>query len=144
MKKIINFNFCKYKDLVESNLVAPPESDDKPVEVNDPLRPLLKIIYSIGSDGYPVGDLAYYVGNKSNPEVQRFILENLMQDVSAAAAPASMTLDDDQITALTRRSGESLSQYVQRLNQSVEVDKSIISRALESVSKPHVEDKPAE
>ena len=86
MAKNLNFNHLQNLQEILDGLVKMHEPKDR-VENTDPMQSLLKVIYSIGSDGYPVGDLAYYVGNKANPEVQRFILENLMRDVSGSANP---------------------------------------------------------
>lgn len=143
MNKCLNFNFCKYQKEVAENLVDLVIEDPK-VEVKDPMQPMYKIIYSLGVDGYPVGELAYYVGKSANPDVQRFILENLLMDVSANANPSSMNLSDDQITLFTRRSDESLSSYVTRLNESIQKDSYLIDAAQRSVQEHQVQNQPAE
>ena len=48
---------------------------------------LLSIIYAKDSFNLPSGDLQYYVNPKANPEVQKFILDNLMMDVSSDTTP---------------------------------------------------------
>lgn len=101
---------------------------------------LLRIIYQAGADGFPVGDLAYFVGKKSNPEVQRFILDNLMGDVSSQRNPAIAGLSDEQITSLMRKSDETLASYCSRLNDSIAKDKFIIQHAKQSVSSSQNED----
>lgn len=132
MAKNLNFNHLQNLPEILAGQVKMHEPKDR-VESTDPMQSLLKIIYSIGSDGYPVGDLAYFVGNKSNPEVQRFILENLMRDVSGSANPGSLGLSDEEITAMTRGSNESMAAYAQRLNASIEKDAFIIQNAKQSV-----------
>ena len=137
MEKNYNFNHLPDLDEIKSNLVE-LNNDREQTESTDPAQSILKIIYAIGADGWPVGDLAYFVGNKSNPEVQRFILDNLMRDVSSARNPMNMNLSDDEITTLTRQSGETVQQYVNRLNSSIEKDtyilKSVANAKKQSVS----------
>lgn len=132
MRNIAYKHLEKYQDIIANLEELEPHTFEDVVDP-DPGQSLLKVIYSIGADGYPVGDLAYFVSNKSNPEVQRFILDNLMQDVSMAATPAVQGLDDDMITFLTRQSGESVQAYASRLNESIQKDKYILDYAKRSV-----------
>lgn len=144
-----NYNFKHLPDLeeIKSNQVE-LINDIEQSEFTDPAQSILKVIYSIGADGWPVGDLAYFVGNKSNPDVQRFILDNLMRDVSSARNPMNMNLSDDEITTLTRQSGETVQQYVSRLNSSIEKDtyilKSVANAKKQSVSASKVKDSPTQ
>ena len=126
--KNLNFNHLPNLEEILKNQIELKDDPEK-VEQNDAAQSLLKIIYSIGSDGWPVGDLAYFVGNKANPEVQRFILDNLMRDVSGARNPMNMKLSDDEITTLTRQSNETMQQYASRLNSSIEKDTYILKAA---------------
>ena len=135
MRNIAYKHLEKYQDIINNLEELEPHTFEEVVDT-DPGQSLLKVVYSIGADGYPVGDLAYFVSNKSNPDVQRYILENLMQDVSMAATPAVQGLDDDMITVLTRKSGESVQEYAARLNESVEKDTYIIDYAKRAVQQP--------
>lgn len=135
MRNINYKHLEKYQDIINNLEELEPHQFEDVVD-QDPGQSLLKVIYSIGADGFPVGDLAYFVSNKSNPEVQRFILDNLMQDVSMAATPAAQGLDDDMITALTRQSGESVQAYAARLNESVQKDKYILDYAQRVIQQP--------
>lgn len=132
MRNINYKHLEKYQDIM-ANVEPLQEPESETVVDQDPKQSLLQVIYSIGADGWPVGDLAYFVSNKSNPEVQRFILENLMQDVSAAANPSVEGLDDDTITCFTRQSGESKIDYLNRLNSSIQKDVYIINEAQRSI-----------
>lgn len=125
----VNFNYAKYKDSVDSAIVPPPSVENKLIEDNDATTSLLNVIYSIGADGWPVGDLAVYAGRNASPEVKKFILDNLLRDVSGNANPSSMELDDDTITVLTRGSNETQHQYVQRLADSIDKDKYILDKS---------------
>lgn len=144
MNKNLNYNFAKNIDQINAGTVPYPPVDN-PVEVEvSESDSLLRIIYSIGSDGYPVGDLAVYAGKNASPEVKKFILDNLMQDVSGHANPASVGLSDDEITSLTRQSGESMSDYAVRLNSSIEKDRFILNASKRSVSNDKVQNQPTE
>lgn len=131
-----NLNFQHLLDLDEilEGQIELKNPDDNTVEDTDPAQSLLKIIYASGESGWPVGELAYFVGNKANPEVQRFILDNLMRDVSGACNPMNMNLSDEEITILTRQSDETNSQYISRLNSSIEKDTYLLKRAQSVVS----------
>ena len=144
MNKNLDFNFCKHQKDIEAGFVESiiPEKNVQ-VEQSETDQ-LLRMIYQQGADGFPVGDLAWFVGNKANPEVQSFILKNLMGDVSSAANPAIAGLSDEQITLLTRQSGESMQQYTSRLNDSIQKDKFIIQSAKQSVSADKDKDKATE
>lgn len=141
MEKNLNFNHLPDLDDILSN-----REELKDLEVNvenvDPQQSLLRIIYAVGEDGWPIGDLAYFVGNKANPEVQRFILDNLMRDVSGARNPANMNLSDEEITILTRQSNETNAQYVSRLNSSIDKDKMILDYAKRAVQANKVPKQP--
>ena len=134
MNNCLNFNFCKYKEDVDNGIQELKPLTSEKVEDNDISSSLLRTIYSVGEDGYPVGDLATFVGKNASPEVKKFILDNLMRDVSGMANPSSTGLSDDDITLLTRQSGESMHSYAQRLNESIDKDKYILSYAKRVVS----------
>lgn len=129
MNKDLNFNFNKHHDEVLSTVVDPPKDEEQVEKQYSDSDALLKAIYQIGSDGYPVGDLAIYAGKNASPEVKKFILDNLMRDVSGMANPASMNLSDDEIVTLTRGSNETMSDYAARLNSSIEKDSYILKHA---------------
>lgn len=132
MNKDLNFNFNKHYDEVLAGIVVPPKEEVPEKQYTD-ADALLKAIYQIGSDGYPVGDLAVFVGKNASPEVKKFILDNLMSDVSSAANPASMNLSDDEIAILTRHSDETMADYAARLNQSINKDTYILNAAKRNV-----------
>lgn len=102
----------------------------------NPADSLLMLVYKPDErTGLPTGDLHYLVSDKANPQVKQFILDNLMQDVSAAAnVPAKYGLSDDDILALSRNMGESAADYAERLNQSIAKDKWMIEQAKKNVS----------
>lgn len=126
-----NFN----DELIEK-LSSPVESEKVEESSLKPADSLLSLVYKRDvRTGLPTGDLNYLVSDKANPEVKQFILDNLLQDVSAAknvTAPAG--LSDDDVLALSRNAGESVADYAARLNQSIDRDTWILSKYKENVS----------
>lgn len=92
---------------------------------------LLTIVYAVDErTNLPTGDIQYLVSDKANPQVKQFILDNLMQDVkSCSNKPVPYDFDDDIMLELSMRDGESVSDYVGRLNSSIERDKWILNEA---------------
>lgn len=125
-----NFN----DELIEK-LSAPVESEKVEESFLKPADSLLSLVYKRDErTGLPTGDLNYLVSDKANPEVKQFILDNLMQDVSAAKnVTAPSGLSDDDVLALSRNVGESVADYAARLNQSIDRDTWILSKYKENV-----------
>ena len=117
------FSFVKdfEKEYTINPKVVEVDPDYKPDE-KDPSDALFALVYAIDErTKCPSGDLTYYVNPKANPEIKKFILDNLMMDVSSAARPsAPVDMSDDDILALSRKYDESLDDYVSRLNNEVE------------------------
>lgn len=93
-----------------------------PVEIErKPSDTLLSVIYQEdGLTHLPTGDIGYYVSDKANPQIKQFILDNLLIDVSSAAAPKIPDgIDDALAFDLMRRDGELPEVYADRLNQFV-------------------------
>lgn len=105
--------------------------------VKSSVDPIINMIYAPDSrTGLPTGDLVYWVSDNVNPEVKDFIKANLMMDVSVASnIAADANLSDEDILALSPNKGESIEDYAQRLNQSIDRDKWLINQA-------HVSTKP--
>lgn len=110
-------NFSKDYELYPKRYDIDPDYAVSDVSPNDTL---LKLIYSMDErTKCPTGDLTFFVNEKANPEVKKFILDNLMFDVSSAAKPSLGDLPDDLILELTRKDGEDLEAYAERLNSEV-------------------------
>lgn len=110
-----------------------PDVDPRP----DPKDSLLALVYAVDErTQLPTGDLQYLVSDKANPQVKQFILDNLMQDVSAAQnVSAKYDLSDDDILALSRNKGESVQDYAERLNASIDKDKWMIEQVISKTKK---------
>lgn len=99
---------------------------------------LLNVVYAVDErTQLPTGDIQYLVSDKANPQVKQFILDNLMQDVkSSANNPVPYDFDEDIMLELSMRDGESVSDYADRLNTSIERDKWILNEASKQQSIP--------
>lgn len=88
------------------------------VSNNDPAQAVLKAIYSRDPiTDAPNGDIACYVSSETSPEVKKWILDNLMCDMTKQALPsAPKGVSDEVITSLMRNANESQSSYVSRVN----------------------------
>lgn len=96
-----------------------------------PSDSIVRLVYAPDSrTGLPTGDLNYLVSDKANPQVKEFIKTQLMMDTSAAKnVTAKFDLSDEDVLSLSRNTGESLDDYVARLNTSIERDKWLIQQS---------------
>lgn len=138
-----------YARFVDDN----PDNFNEVVEVIDaekrvsPTDAILQEIYAPDPrTGLPTGDIGYFVSDKANPEIKQFILEQLFMDVSASANPtAPKGLSDDDILLLSRQTGESNQDYMNRLNGEIDNFKRINDElSKRSVSKDSVQQSPVE
>lgn len=108
-----------------SPVVVPDDSEDLVESEKKPGDSLLSIIYAPDvRTGLPTGDLSYYVSDKANPQVKQFILDNLLRDVSAAAAPSLPDgVSEDLAFQLMREKDEDIHSYMDRLNTTISQDK---------------------
>lgn len=139
-KNLLGFDFCRrFVDgtLSENSSVLPTVDDVDLKEIRQ-TDSLLAVVFAPSPlTGLPSGDLTYLVNSKANPQIKQFILDNLMLDVSAAArpsVPADVNLSDDDLLALSRQKGESIEDYANRLNTTIERDKWIIQSAVKNDS----------
>lgn len=96
---------------------------------------LLSAIYSLDPiTNAPTGDIACYVSDKTSPDVKRFILDNLMRDVSSDAMPAVSGLSDDEILTYQRGRDESRDAYAIRLSEYARMNAKIVEDAKRNVS----------
>lgn len=115
-KSYYNFNTLFRSEKINEKFVEGHVLQSSVMEKRSSKDNLLSIIFQRDSCGLPSGDLQYYISPKANPEVKQFILDNLMMDVSAAAAPKNSDIDDDTAFALMRQDGETVEQYMNRVN----------------------------
>lgn len=103
--------------------------DDKRVystDVKSNGEQLLDLIFGADVNGLPLGDLHMFYNKNANPEVKRFIEDNLfMEHNSVFSSPLSLPQDvmnryresitDDDIARFSRDSNESREEYASRL-----------------------------
>lgn len=93
---------------------------------------LFDMIFSVNPlTGLPQGDLAMFMNENTSPEVRQYISQNLMSDNSAGVAPTVKASDadsipDDVIVELSRRDGESLGSYRDRMIDYVKSQASLV------------------
>lgn len=98
-------------DLSKLPEFSSPESND---------NPLLDIVYSVDEKtGLPVGDLSFYMSNKTSPEVRQFIIDNLMQPCSHVNGIELS--EEDALFDMVRERGETQESYLARMKKYVEV-----------------------
>lgn len=103
--------------------------DDKRVfdtDVKSKSEQLLDLIFGLDIHGLPLGDLAMFYNKNANPEVRRFIEDNLfIEHNPASSSPLSLPQDvmnryresitDDDIARFSRDGNESREEYASRL-----------------------------
>lgn len=135
---VYGFNFAHRLFACKDGFVSAP-ADERTV-MNNPSESdqLLRLIFTTDEVTHlPTGDLQYFVSSKASPEVKKFILDNLMMDVSSAANPPIPTgLDDDLAFQLMRQHGETTESYANRLNSVVTDTKDLFARISDVQSQP--------
>lgn len=128
------------KDVVEDVVDAPLVGEPSPVQN------LIREIYAVNPmTGLPSGDLTYYVSDSVDPQIKEFIKSNLLMDTSSAAnISIPEGIDSDLAFDLQRSAGESLHDYVERLNNFKEINLKMIADARSVVSSPAVQNSSAE
>lgn len=113
------YHHARNQKSIYENSVVPVYDDEKPMESHDASLPFLKLVYAVNpKTKLPNGDLQYMVSDKSNPEVKRWVLENLMMDTGQSATPSlTKGIDDDTILQLVRQPNEDRQSYANRVNQ---------------------------
>lgn len=119
---------------IEENFV--PNVDVTPIvdKKKSDADALLSIIFAKDEYRLPSGDIQYYVNPKANPEIQKFILDNLMMDVSNVATPKNSAIDNDTAFALMRKDGESVDSYMERINEFGRANFDIVEAASKDAS----------
>lgn len=139
------YDFMRRAKQIESKVVECKVDETPVMENHDPSAPLLKVIYSVDSSGLPTGDLKYYVSPKANPEVKKWILDNLMFDTSSAQnVKIPDGLDSDTAFALQRCSGESVESYADRINRFAQDNLSYVQEQYNMISNQDPGNAPSE
>lgn len=117
MKRERKYNFGEKEIPKVSTIDLSNLPEFAPVENNE--NPLLDIVYSVDEKtGLPVGDLSFYMSNKTSPEVRQFIIDNLMQPCTHVNGIELS--EEDALFDMIRERGESQEAYLARMKKYVE------------------------
>ena len=117
MKRERTYNFGERCIPVVTTLDVKELPEFAPVENND--SPLLDIVYSVDEKtGLPVGDLSFYMSNKTSPEVRQFIIDNLMQPCNHV--DGIELSEEDSLFDMVRERGETQEAYLSRMKKYVD------------------------
>lgn len=132
MKQSLLNNFSFVRENIDFSLRDLPQDSQDLVEDKNPMKAMLQAVYAPDPiSGFPTGDIACYVSDKTSPDIKNWILANLMVDVSSAKLPAAPHgVDDNVIEALMRQSGEDTASYAERVNQYMQHEVDVVNSAL--------------
>ena len=109
--------FTQYNQIADLDF-EPVKPDEKPDERVLPDNLIFDEIFAVNPvTKLPDGDIACFMNENTSEAVRNFIIQNLTNDngsMSDASGDFS-ALDDDTIALYTRNSGESVSQYRDRI-----------------------------
>lgn len=118
--------------------VLPPEPEGDVMESHDPSEPFLRLVYAKDKRSkLPTGDLQYMVSDKANPEVKKWVIENLMMETVSAATPNQLSrgIDDDTILQMVRQPYEDRESYANRVNRFMRENVELYGRLAEQLQK---------
>lgn len=117
MKESLRKSYRAFQGIKDHEMIQMPVKEIK--HQGKESDSLLSAIYTLDPrTKLPTGDIACYVSSNTSPEVKKFILDNLMRDVSANAIDKIPDgLSDEDAFALTRQRGESRENYMERLKK---------------------------
>lgn len=107
--------FAVYQGIEEqdSNGSA-PDPEYKPSDSN--LDEIIREIFCVDPiSGFPKGDIQYYLSKDGNPDVKRWIENNLLTPRVSSGKSTPEGVTDDMIAEMSRQPGESLVDYSSRL-----------------------------
>lgn len=107
--------FPQYEDLKEPLHYDFPPFDPEP---NNGLKEVLDEIFSVDPvTGNPRGDIQYFMSKDGNPQVKAWLESHLLQPRIVTSGYDPQSISDDLIAEFSRASGESVSDYQDRLNK---------------------------
>lgn len=130
-ENIYNYGHAvRQKYIIENSVVPDPLVSPEIQDRHDSADSFISLVYQLDPvSKLPTGDLNYLVSDKANPDVKKWILDNLMTDVSVAAVPGSLKgLSDDDLIALSRDPRESSDDYMNRVNDYARMNADLYGR----------------
>lgn len=114
MKRILAkfFAFCQFIDVDKRNEDIVPDY----VMSDSDLQNVLIEIFSVDPDnGFPRGDIAYFLSKDGNPQVKAWLESNLLSPRAKQIGSNIEGVTDDFIAEYARNDGESVADYTSRL-----------------------------
>lgn len=114
MKKSLAKNFALYKNIDLS--VATPSVPLVDFVDDSDLKKVLDEIFTVDPvSGLPQGDYQYYMSSSGNPVVKQWLENNLLRPRMSSGGSSVEGVTDDMIFEMSRKNGESVSDYQSRL-----------------------------
>lgn len=114
MKKSLAKYFAFYKN-IDLEAVTPAEPLVDFVDDSE-LKKVLDEIFTVDPvSGLPQGDYQYYMSSAGNPVVKQWLENNLLHPRMSSPGSSVEGVTDDMIFEMSRKSGESVSDYQTRL-----------------------------
>ena len=114
MKKSLAKYFAQYKDIDLS--VATPAVPLVDYVDDSELKKVLDEIFTVDPvSGLPQGDYQYYMSSSGNPVIKQWLENNLLHPRMSSAGSLVDGVTDDMIFEMSRKTGESVSDYQARL-----------------------------
>ena len=125
--------FAVYQHIQQhDNNGSEPDPEYKPSESN--LDDIIREIFSVDPiSGFPKGDIQYYLSKDGNPDVKRWIENNLLTPRVARGKSTPEGVTDDMIAEMSRQRDESVEAYSLRL-QSIYAE---CQQSIEAVKQPN-------
>lgn len=117
MRKDLAKYSSMYKDFYTFERKRGKARKDPEPEITDTqLFNVLKEIYSVDpATGFPKGDIQYFLSPNANPQVQTWLQENLLKPRAKQQGTSIEGVTDDMLVEYSRKFGESVNAYQQRL-----------------------------
>lgn len=115
-------SYAKFRDFANVIPSRPLRGTKCCVDVpEDEHKSLLNVLFGVDAvTNLPSSDIGMFMNKKLSSEVLSFVKDNLMQDVSSAAAVGvPVGVDDDVVLQLSRNNGESRDSYITRVRDYV-------------------------
>ena len=131
MAKLQRAVYSEYRQLDELGIVSQvlPPAEKQPLQNGETeQQALFRMIFELDPDtNLPSDDIGRMMSGSIDPDVAKFIKEQLMQDVSNAS-PLGMPvgIDEELALQLSRSDGESRSDYIRRLQNFMSDEKELI------------------
>lgn len=114
----MNRNLAKkmsvYSD-IDTTLVDYYVIPDVPLDDSELMKVLNEIFSVDPVSGFPRGDISYFLSPEGNPQVKSWLEQNLLQPRAKQTGSNIDGVTDDMIVEMSRKSGESVSDYQARL-----------------------------